>query len=58
MKPPQVPEGTAAGSVGGQAQAAPPTCERGSGFEDRRDAALIRVFIDTGARRAEVANLR
>jgi site-specific recombinase XerD len=34
------------------------TCERGAKFDDRRDAALIRVFIDTGARRAEVAGLR
>lgn len=34
-------------------------CERGrQGFEDRRDAAIIRLFIDTGARRAEIANLR
>ena len=34
------------------------TCERGQDFESRRDAALIRVFIDTGARLSEVANLR
>jgi len=34
------------------------TCEKGKGFEDRRDAAILRVFIDTGARRAEVAGLR
>ena len=26
------------------------SCERGSTLEDRRDAAIIRVFIDTGAR--------
>ncbi len=31
---------------------------RGPRFEDRRDAALIRVFLDTGARLAEVAGLR
>lgn len=30
---------------------------KGQIFEDRRDAAIIRVFIDTGARRAEVAGL-
>lgn len=30
----------------------------GRTFEDRRDAALIRIFFDTGARRAEIANLR
>jgi len=27
-------------------------------FAGRRDAAILRLFIDTGARRAEVANLR
>lgn len=32
-------------------------CE-GVSFEDRRDLALLRVFMDTGARRAEVAGLR
>jgi site-specific recombinase XerD len=31
---------------------------RGREFEDRRDMALVRVFVDTGARRAEIANLR
>ncbi|MDP8955691.1 MAG: tyrosine-type recombinase/integrase, partial [Actinomycetota bacterium] len=30
----------------------------GPTFEDRRDAALIRVFIDTGARLSEVGGLR
>jgi site-specific recombinase XerD len=30
----------------------------GKSFEDRRDAALLRIFFDTGARRAEVANLK
>ena len=34
------------------------TCEKGRDFESRRDAALIRVFVDTGARLSEVANLR
>ena len=33
------------------------TCT-GSSFEDRRDAALIRVLFDTGARRHEIAALR
>ncbi len=27
-------------------------------FGGRRDAAILRLFIDTGARRAELANLR
>jgi site-specific recombinase XerD len=30
----------------------------GKSFEERRDEALLRVFFDTGARRAEVAGLR
>jgi site-specific recombinase XerD len=30
----------------------------GADFESRRDAALIRVFLDSGARLSEVANLR
>ena len=33
------------------------TCE-GSRFEDRRDAAIIRLALDTGARRGELAGLR
>jgi site-specific recombinase XerD len=33
------------------------TCS-GSDFESRRDTALFRIFIDTGARRAEIAGLR
>jgi site-specific recombinase XerD len=32
-------------------------CE-GAGFEDRRDLALVRTFIGTGARLSEIANLR
>ena len=34
------------------------TCESSRDFESRRDAALIRVFIDTGGRLSEIANLR
>lgn len=30
----------------------------GKRFEDLRDTALVRMFIDTGCRRAEIANLR
>src|ERR1035437_3571518 len=30
----------------------------GKSFEDRRDTAILRVFVDTGCRRAEVTNLR
>jgi len=34
------------------------TCDKGDEFDDRRDAALLRVLIDTGMRRAECAGLR
>jgi site-specific recombinase XerD len=34
------------------------TCERGKSFDDRRDYAILRTFIDTGARIAEVSGLR
>jgi integrase len=30
----------------------------GKSFEDRRDSAILSVFVDTGARLAEVAGLR
>jgi site-specific recombinase XerD len=57
MRPPQVPE-------------TPPPVLRdedlrrlldacgGTGFEERRDAAIIRLFLDTGMRRGELAGLR
>ena len=32
-------------------------CE-GTSFEDRRDMAIVRLFLDSGARRAELASLR
>ena len=34
------------------------TCERGQDLESKMDAALIRVFLDTGARLFEIANLK
>jgi site-specific recombinase XerD len=34
------------------------TAERPDTFENRRDMAILRVFMDTGARRAEVVGLR
>ena len=34
------------------------TCESGQSFEERRDAALFRCFLDTGARLSEITDLR
>lgn len=34
------------------------TCEKGSGFVDRRDTAILRVFADTGMRLSGLAGLR
>jgi site-specific recombinase XerD len=58
MKPPRVPENPPPVLREEQLKALLRTCERGNSLEERRDAAIIRVFIDTGARRAEVAGLR
>lgn len=58
MRPPHVPEAPPPVLSDDELRRLLATCERGAGFEDRRDAALIRVFIDTGARRAEVTGLR
>jgi site-specific recombinase XerC len=58
MRPPQVPEEPPEVLHDDELRRLLATCERGQGFEDRRDTALLRVFIDTGARRAEVAGLR
>jgi len=58
MKPPRVPEAPPDVLREEQLKALLATCETGSQFEDRRDAALIRVFCDTGARLSEVTNLR
>ena len=58
MRPPRVPEEPVDILRLEQLRALMATCERGQEFEDRRDAAVLRVFIDTGARRGEVAALR
>lgn len=58
MKPPRVPEAPPDVLREDQLKALLATCDRGNTFEDRRDAALIRVFIDTGARLSEITNLR
>ena len=58
MRPPRVPEYAPAVLTDDQLKALLATCERGSSLEDRRDHAILSVFIDTGVRRAEVAGLR
>lgn len=58
MRPPQVPDQPPSILHDEELRRLLATCERGHTFEERRDAALLRVFIDTGARRAEIANLR
>jgi site-specific recombinase XerD len=58
MKPPRVPEAPPDVLREEQLKALLAGCDKGNDFEDRRDAALIRVFCDTGARLSEVTNLR
>lgn len=58
VKPPRLPEYTPAVLTEKELRALLATCEKVSGFEDRRDHAILRVFIDTGARRAEIGGLR
>lgn len=57
MRPPRLPEYLPDVLTIDQLRALLAACA-GRTFEDRRDAALVRIFFDTGARRAEVANLR
>ena len=58
VKPPKVPESPPDVLRDEQLRSLLATCEKGKSFEDRRDASLIRVFVDTGARLSEVTNLR
>lgn len=57
MKPPRLPEYLPEVLTIDQLRALLAACS-GKSFEDRRDEALVRIFFDTGARRAEVASLR
>ncbi len=57
MRPPKVPETRAPVLSDAQLQALLKACA-GDDFQARRDTAILMVFCDTGARRAEVANLR
>ena len=57
MKPPRIPEAPPPVLSKSEQARLLATCE-GTDFESRRDRAIISVFLDTGARRAEVAGLR
>jgi site-specific recombinase XerD len=57
MRPPKIPEQSPPVLSDDELRALLAACE-GTGFEERRDTALLRVLIDTGARVAEVAGLR
>jgi site-specific recombinase XerD len=58
MKPPRVPEEPPDVLTEAHQRLLLKTCEGGHSFDDRMDAAILRLFRDTGARLAEVAGLR
>jgi site-specific recombinase XerD len=58
MRPPQVPEQPVPVLTDDQMRALLATCAKGKGFVDRRDHAIMRMFLDTGMRLAELAGLR
>lgn len=58
MKPPKLPELQVPVLSEEELKKLIATCATGQSFEDRRDHALLRVFVDSGARLAEVTNLR
>jgi site-specific recombinase XerD len=57
LKPPTVPEKPIPILSDDDLAALRRTC-KGTGFEDRRDAAILELFIDTGARLGEIADAR
>lgn len=57
MRPPRLPEQPPPVLSEDQLQRLLKACA-GAGFEERRDAAIIRLLLDTGLRRAELANLK
>jgi site-specific recombinase XerD len=58
MKPPTVPDQEPAHLDDRELRALLKTCEAGHSVEEKRDHAILRVLIDTGGRRAEIAGLR
>jgi site-specific recombinase XerD len=57
MKPPRLPEAPPPVLREAELRAVLAACECDKGFNGRRDEAIIRCFIDTGARRAEILGL-
>jgi site-specific recombinase XerD len=57
MKPPRLPEEPPAVLREPQLRRLLDACERDKSFAGRRDEAILRVFMDTGARRGEVLGL-
>jgi len=57
-KPPRLPEEPPAILRDPELRALLGVCEADKSFAGIRDAALVRIFLDTGARRAEISNLR
>jgi site-specific recombinase XerD len=57
MKPPKIPENLPPLRSEEELRRLVRACE-GTGFADRRDMALVRLFLDCGARRAEIADLK
>jgi site-specific recombinase XerD len=58
MKPPHVPDPSTPVLTDDQLKRLLKTVEGGRDFQARRDAAILRLFIDTGMRRAELAYLK
>ena len=58
MRPPRIPENPPPLLTEPQIKALLNTCGKGRQFDEVRDYALLLVFLDTGARRAEIAGLR
>ena len=56
MSPPKVPEDPPPVMTQADIRALLKACE-GQTFDDRRDRAIVMLFLDTGARRAEIAGL-
>jgi integrase/recombinase XerC len=57
LNTPKIPERPVSVLTGDQVKKLLATCN-GTTMADRRDTALIRLFLDTGCRRSEVANLK